>query len=434
MDIPANIILLWPSTIASIPTNWARETSLDGKFPKAWGASVAPNNTGGASTHTHTSPTHTHSIAAHTHTGTTSACVYRDSAQTNSSGGISKISHTHPFTTGAIASSNNFGSTAVTYGAVSNNPPYYDLIAVKAQNGAILQDSLIALWTGFDGDTDTPPNWQYCNGSNSSPDLRNKYIRGAGTGANAGGTGGSTTNVHDITHGHTGASHTQAGFNTSGYNGSGIVGDGGSCCSVVYYHTHTYSATDAETVTPNNYSGSLTTTETVEPAYKKVGAIQRKAGGIKERGLIGLWLGAIADIPSGWKVCDGTNGTTDLRDKFIKIATDASEFGNTGGANTHVHGAQAHVHTTPTHRHYVNQAKQHYGMTREGIGSGPPGNEDQVDESDTHPAFYTDYATPNTTSANTTADSSANQPEYRTVAYIQYQFPSASPAFIFADL
>jgi prepilin-type N-terminal cleavage/methylation domain-containing protein len=35
------------------------------------------------------------------------------------------------------------------------------------------------------------------------------------------------------------------------------------------------------------------------------------------QGTIVIWSGSIASIPSGWVLCDGTNGTPDLRDKFI---------------------------------------------------------------------------------------------------------------------
>ena len=35
------------------------------------------------------------------------------------------------------------------------------------------------------------------------------------------------------------------------------------------------------------------------------------------RGLIVMWSGAIAEIPPGWALCDGTQGTPDLRDRFI---------------------------------------------------------------------------------------------------------------------
>ena len=35
------------------------------------------------------------------------------------------------------------------------------------------------------------------------------------------------------------------------------------------------------------------------------------------RGVIVMWSGSIADIPQGWALCDGTNGTPDLRDRFV---------------------------------------------------------------------------------------------------------------------
>jgi hypothetical protein len=42
-------------------------------------------------------------------------------------------------------------------------------------------------------------------------------------------------------------------------------------------------------------------------------------------------------IPSGWVICDGTNGTPDLRDKFVLGAGVDGEVRATGGANTHTH-------------------------------------------------------------------------------------------------
>ena len=49
-----------------------------------------------------------------------------------------------------------------------------------------------------------------------------------------------------------------------------------------------------------------------------------------------LWYGAIANIPTGWSLCNGSNGTPDLRDKFI-----------VGAGNSYVAGDNA----TPTHLH-----------------------------------------------------------------------------------
>ena len=46
------------------------------------------------------------------------------------------------------------------------------------------------------------------------------------------------------------------------------------------------------------------------------------------RGLIGLWSGAADTVPQGWALCDGTNGTPDLRDKFVVGAGSKYELGS----------------------------------------------------------------------------------------------------------
>jgi len=43
------------------------------------------------------------------------------------------------------------------------------------------------------------------------------------------------------------------------------------------------------------------------------------------------------DIPAGYKLCDGNNGTPDLRDRFIIGAGSTYAPDDTGGANTHTH-------------------------------------------------------------------------------------------------
>lgn len=51
-------------------------------------------------------------------------------------------------------------------------------------------------------------------------------------------------------------------------------------------------------------------------------------------GFIGMWHGSAATIPSGWHLCDGTNGTPDLRDRFIVGAGNLYSPTNTGGLAT----------------------------------------------------------------------------------------------------
>ena len=76
-------------------------------------------------------------------------------------------------------------------------------------------------------------------------------------------------------------------------------------------------------------------------------------------GIITMWYGAVLAVPAGWNLCDGTNGTPDLRNRFIVGAGTTYAVGNTGGAAdaplvSHTHTANsssAAVITDPGHRH-----------------------------------------------------------------------------------
>lgn len=65
------------------------------------------------------------------------------------------------------------------------------------------------------------------------------------------------------------------------------------------------------------------------------------------QGSIIPWYGSIGNIPNGFALCDGTNGTPDLRDRFLVGAGYSYTLGNTGGENSH----QLTVAEMPSHQH-----------------------------------------------------------------------------------
>ncbi len=70
-----------------------------------------------------------------------------------------------------------------------------------------------------------------------------------------------------------------------------------------------------------------------------------------------MWSGPISTIPAGWALCDGSNGTPNLTDRFV-IHADADtggarNVGETGGSNEHSHTGGAHTHEMPVHNHKV---------------------------------------------------------------------------------
>ena len=71
------------------------------------------------------------------------------------------------------------------------------------------------------------------------------------------------------------------------------------------------------------------------------------ANAIPVGGII-MWSGTVATIPANWALCNGSNGTPDLRDKFIIGAGSTYEPAATGGAATKtlaIENLPAHTHT-----------------------------------------------------------------------------------------
>jgi hypothetical protein len=61
-------------------------------------------------------------------------------------------------------------------------------------------------------------------------------------------------------------------------------------------------------------------------------------------GLIAIWSGSTGSIPSGWVICDGSNGTPNLRDSFIVGAGNNYAVGAAGGSADSI--VVSHTHST----------------------------------------------------------------------------------------
>jgi microcystin-dependent protein len=104
-------------------------------------------------------------------------------------------------------------------------------------------------------------------------------------------------------------------------------------------------------------------------------------------GIIAIWSGSVATIPTGWLLCDGTNGTLNLRDKFIVGAGSTYAVGDTGGVDTvtlSVAQMPSHTHTVAgttaadgIHTHFVNDPSHAHGIQQlwlnGGADAGSPG-------------------------------------------------------------
>ncbi len=72
------------------------------------------------------------------------------------------------------------------------------------------------------------------------------------------------------------------------------------------------------------------------------------------RGSIVMWAGPMFDVPAGWALCDGTNGTPDLTNRFI-LGVSAGEYpGATGGSHNYtLTTSQLATHNHPFTTGYI---------------------------------------------------------------------------------
>jgi len=132
-------------------------------------------------------------------------------------------------------------------------------------------------------------------------------------------------------------------------------------------------------------------------------------------GMIILWSGSSASIPSGWLLCDGSSSTPDLRNRFVVGATSTYAVGATGGSAdaivvSHTHTATVtdagHTHSTgTTGTTYLNDVSGGGGRTHPASNGGSTSG----------------TATTGITVSNSTTGSSgtnANLPPYYALCYI----------------
>lgn len=406
-----NIVIIYDGTHTSIPTGFVREDNLNASFTKGWGT-VGPNNTGGATTHTHTSPSHTHTMVNHTHTYTTNA--YNNNGTEDSDNGSSgdreaDEQHAHNGTSGGVSGGSLTGSATI--GTSSNNPDYYAVIYIKASGYRPIPHGGIV----YRNDTLEPTGFYFCDGTDGTPNLNGRFLAGKSAGGDAGSTY-DQVHSHTYNHSHSAVNHNH-GYAWSDQPWYGWQGGSDQSPGNAAYAGHRHSVGFGDTSTSSNsVSGSFSASDLM-PLYKTLRANKNMSGvgKLPRKGDIAIWLGAEADVPIGWLACDGTSGTPNLKDYYIRVS---STPGSTGGSNSHSHtGVASHTHTaTGSHSH--------------GGGVGAPdssrlsgvGGHSHAKADHNHSVPTVSSVTPSWNATTINANASNNEPVYRTVVYIQFDF------------
>ena len=122
------------------------------------------------------------------------------------------------------------------------------------------------------------------------------------------------------------------------------------------------------------------TIQTYDNLYGIIG-VQATSGATIPAGLISMWSGSIGSIPSGWYLCDGSNGTPNLTDRFVIGAGSTYAVNGTGGASTATlitANLPAHTHTAtvtdPGHFHNQSTTFTNSGINGSPISTGNASN------------------------------------------------------------
>ena len=171
---------------------------------------------------------------------------------------------------------------------------------------------------------------------------------------------------------------------------------------LLYGYAYKFVLQTASSVLVNTYdniSGIITTIPTATPSVPT--------------GCILIWSGSTGSIPSGFLLCDGTNGTPDLRNSFVLGAGNSYTVGQTGGSTDAI--VVSHTHTIIDSGHVHGTA-----------GSNQVGQSNGFFTAGTYPlsvmANGQNMATATTGITNQSTGSSginANLPPYYALAYIQ---------------
>lgn len=135
-------------------------------------------------------------------------------------------------------------------------------------------------------------------------------------------------------------------------------------------------------------------------------------------GIICMWSGSA--VPSGWHLCDGTDGTPDLRNRFIVGAGSTYNIGNTGGSDSvvltenqmpsHTHKTKMQSEDSPywntSGTHDILSTHGHSGVAGLGIAK----------RSSSHLATKYDFTIETTSTGSGIAHE--NRPPYYALAYI----------------
>ena len=163
---------------------------------------------------------------------------------------------------------------------------------------------------------------------------------------------------------------------------------------------------------------------TYDNIYGILGTIPTSSSTVPS-GMILLWSGSIGSIPTGYYLCDGSNGTPDLRNRFVIGAGDAYAVNATGGSADSIVVSHNHTATStstvtdPGHIHtFPNSTSAQRGLDLGGTATLTAGSEQAASITSNSATTGVTVATSTTVATSGTSGTGANIPPYYALCYI----------------
>ncbi|GIZ15275.1 phage tail protein [Capnocytophaga catalasegens] len=90
---------------------------------------------------------------------------------------------------------------------------------------------------------------------------------------------------------------------------------------------------EVETIRYATFGNGATTYNWAD--FKRINPLRELQKAVVPVGMIAMWSGQVSQIPQGWALCNGQNGTPDLRNRFVMgYNNEQTPTKSTGGANS----------------------------------------------------------------------------------------------------
>lgn len=269
--IPNGGEILWFGVASEVPTGWVVDSYCSNVFVRGAAQNGSNNTPASDNSHSHTNPAASGAQADHTHAITAGSVTAASGSSTVFPSGsldYAPSGHTHSWSETPSGAAGAHSHTLSGAAPAEVYPPYARLYWIKATaerglpiGGILMLDAPIA---------SKPNGCSLCDGSGTTPDLRDKFVYGASSDGEVGNTGGSNTHVHaNAAMGAAGGhSHSYSLSLSNAPSDSGISGYAAGVSVSAGGHSHGASGNTDSTANHTHTLGNTESGSTLPPYLK----------------------------------------------------------------------------------------------------------------------------------------------------------------------